>query len=147
VEYSDVGATVGAVNFPQAQLPGRAHGTRYVHVHQNVPGILSRRTVDRRRLVSGFERFRRWRKFLRAAVKQRFEIMLRPPFVNIVALVGVVFSFANFVLGPLPFGSFPSGIAFIVIGLGLTARDGLLVALGIAIGIGALFLASQLLPY
>jgi len=42
VEYSDVGATVGAVNFPQAQLPGRAHGTRYVHVHQNVPGILSR---------------------------------------------------------------------------------------------------------
>jgi D-3-phosphoglycerate dehydrogenase len=42
VEYSDVGATVGAVNFPQAQLPGRAHGTRYVHVHQNVPGMLSR---------------------------------------------------------------------------------------------------------
>lgn len=42
VEYSDVGATVGAVNFPQAQLPGRSRGTRYIHVHQNVPGLLSR---------------------------------------------------------------------------------------------------------
>ena len=42
VEYSDVGTTVGAVNFPQVQLPSRATGTRYIHVHRNVPGILGR---------------------------------------------------------------------------------------------------------
>jgi D-3-phosphoglycerate dehydrogenase / 2-oxoglutarate reductase len=39
-EYSDTGTTIGAVNFPQAQLPPRPMGTRFIHVHQNAPGIL-----------------------------------------------------------------------------------------------------------
>ena len=42
VEYSDSGSTLGAVNFPQVQLPPRAVGTRYIHVHHNVPGMLNR---------------------------------------------------------------------------------------------------------
>jgi len=42
IDYSDVGTTVGAVNFPQVQLPARPTGTRYIHVHRNVPGMLGR---------------------------------------------------------------------------------------------------------
>lgn len=42
VDYSDIGATVGAVNFPMAQLPPRPSGTRFMHVHHNVPGMLGR---------------------------------------------------------------------------------------------------------
>lgn len=41
VEYSDVGSTLGAVNFPQVQLPPRPTGTRFMHVHENRPGILN----------------------------------------------------------------------------------------------------------
>ena len=41
VEYSDIGSTIGAVNFPQVQLPPRPAGTRFIHVHNNVPGMLS----------------------------------------------------------------------------------------------------------
>jgi D-3-phosphoglycerate dehydrogenase len=40
IDYSDVGTTVGAVNFPQVQLPARPSGTRYIHVHRNMPGML-----------------------------------------------------------------------------------------------------------
>lgn len=40
IDYSDAGATFGAVNFPQATLPARSRGTRFMHVHRNVPGIL-----------------------------------------------------------------------------------------------------------
>ncbi len=42
VEYSDVGSTVGAVNFPQVQLAPRAHGTRFIQVQRNLPGELQR---------------------------------------------------------------------------------------------------------
>jgi len=40
IDYSDVGSTQSAVNFPQVQLPPRPNGTRYMHVHLNVPGML-----------------------------------------------------------------------------------------------------------
>ncbi len=42
IDYSDIGSTFGAVNFPQAQLPARALGTRFIHVHRNTPGLLAR---------------------------------------------------------------------------------------------------------
>ena len=40
IDYSDVGSTFGAVNFPQVQSPARPTGTRFIHVHRNVPGVL-----------------------------------------------------------------------------------------------------------
>ena len=42
IEYSDVGSTVGAVNFPQVQLPPRPAGTRFIQVQSNLPGELGR---------------------------------------------------------------------------------------------------------
>ncbi len=43
VEYSDVGSTAGAVNFPQVQLPTASAATkRFIHIHNNVPGIMRR---------------------------------------------------------------------------------------------------------
>lgn len=42
VEYSDVGSTTGAVNFPQVQLPVRPAGTRFIQVQRNWPGELGR---------------------------------------------------------------------------------------------------------
>lgn len=42
VEYSDVGSTIGAVNFPQVQLPPKPTGTRFIQVQRNLPGELGR---------------------------------------------------------------------------------------------------------
>ncbi|MEQ1716520.1 MAG: phosphoglycerate dehydrogenase [Hyphomicrobium sp.] len=42
VEYSDIGSTQGAVNFPQVQLPARPNGTRFIQMHHNTPGELRR---------------------------------------------------------------------------------------------------------
>ncbi len=41
IDYSDIGSTFGAVNFPQVQLPARPSGTRFMHVHRNTPGLLA----------------------------------------------------------------------------------------------------------
>ncbi|SDA21271.1 D-3-phosphoglycerate dehydrogenase [Methylobacterium sp. UNC378MF] len=40
VDYIQTGSTLGAVNFPQVQLPPRLSGARFLHVHRNVPGVL-----------------------------------------------------------------------------------------------------------
>jgi D-3-phosphoglycerate dehydrogenase len=42
IDYSDSGATMGAVNFPQVQLPPRPLGTRFIQVQRNLPGMLGR---------------------------------------------------------------------------------------------------------
>lgn len=41
VKYSDNGSTLGAVNFPEVQLPLQETGSRFMHIHNNVPGVLS----------------------------------------------------------------------------------------------------------
>ena len=42
VDCVNNGSTTGAVNFPQVQLPTSSSGTRFIHVHRNVPGMLRR---------------------------------------------------------------------------------------------------------
>jgi D-3-phosphoglycerate dehydrogenase len=42
IDYGDDGTTLGAVNFPQVQLPVRSTGSRFMHVQRNVPGMLGR---------------------------------------------------------------------------------------------------------
>ncbi len=49
--YFRAGNTIGAVNFPQADLPTRTGAHRIAHVHRNVPGVLR----DVNRIVSEAE--------------------------------------------------------------------------------------------
>ncbi|TAL95793.1 MAG: phosphoglycerate dehydrogenase, partial [Rhodanobacter sp.] len=42
VRYSDNGSTLSAVNFPEVALPEHPHSRRLLHIHRNVPGMLSR---------------------------------------------------------------------------------------------------------
>jgi D-3-phosphoglycerate dehydrogenase / 2-oxoglutarate reductase len=42
IRYSDNGSTIGAVNFPGVSLPSHPGKHRLIHIHQNIPGILSK---------------------------------------------------------------------------------------------------------
>jgi D-3-phosphoglycerate dehydrogenase len=42
VRYSDNGSTLSAVNFPEVTLPEHPRSLRLLHIHRNVPGVLSR---------------------------------------------------------------------------------------------------------
>lgn len=42
IDYSDIGTTIGAVNFPEVLLPPRPAGTRFLQVQKNLPGELGR---------------------------------------------------------------------------------------------------------
>ncbi len=41
VRYSDNGSTLSAVNFPEVTLPEHDQSLRLLHIHRNVPGVLS----------------------------------------------------------------------------------------------------------
>lgn len=41
VRYSDSGATTTAVNFPEVAIPQQEGTHRLLHIHQNIPGVLS----------------------------------------------------------------------------------------------------------
>ncbi len=42
LRYSDNGSTLSAVNFPEVSLPEHPHSRRLLHIHKNMPGMLSR---------------------------------------------------------------------------------------------------------
>lgn len=41
IQYSDLGRSIGAVNFPELSLPAHSGTHRILHVHHNRPGVLS----------------------------------------------------------------------------------------------------------
>ncbi|CBL43997.1 D-3-phosphoglycerate dehydrogenase [gamma proteobacterium HdN1] len=41
VKYSDNGTTISSVNFPEVSLAGHANVHRLLHIHKNVPGVMS----------------------------------------------------------------------------------------------------------
>jgi len=42
VKYSDNGSSITSVNFPEVALPGHTNAHRLLHVHRNVPGVMSK---------------------------------------------------------------------------------------------------------
>ncbi|ARU55828.1 D-3-phosphoglycerate dehydrogenase [Oleiphilus messinensis] len=40
-KYSDTGTSVSSVNFPEVALPAHPNNHRLLHIHENVPGVLS----------------------------------------------------------------------------------------------------------
>lgn len=42
IDFSDVGSTIGSVNFVQVSLPVHNNSTRFLHIHKNVPGVLAK---------------------------------------------------------------------------------------------------------
>ena len=42
VRYSDNGSSITSVNFPEVALPEHTNAHRLLHVHRNVPGVLSK---------------------------------------------------------------------------------------------------------
>jgi D-3-phosphoglycerate dehydrogenase len=40
-KYSDTGTSITAVNFPEVALPDHPDNHRILHIHENVPGVLT----------------------------------------------------------------------------------------------------------
>ena len=64
-----------------------------------------------------------------------------PLFVNLVALCVCAAALITFPLSLIPFAPMAPGIAIVLFGLGMTARDGLWLSAGILLTVGAFWFA------
>jgi hypothetical protein len=111
-----------------------------------VPDWLARQTMGRERLETSVERARGIAGRIDRLLGPRLERFVEPPFVNVVALVGALLALTMFPLIPVPFGAFPASIPLIFFGLGLAARDGLVVLTGLVAALVAAYFVLLLLP-
>ena len=78
--------------------------------------------------------------------RPRLTFLTQPPFLVGVSLICIAAALVTFPLGLIPFGPVLPGISILLMGIGLTARDGVFLLLsGLALGGAAMLLARWLL--
>lgn len=112
-----------------------------------MPDFIGKRTMPREKLVSSLDKMRPRAERISRYIGPRMSFFLHPPFLQMVAVAGILVSLSMYPLAVVPFGAFPAGLSLLVIGLGLSVRDGLLIAVGIAVGAIGLAVAYTALPF
>jgi hypothetical protein len=80
-----------------------------------------------------------------ALLRARWTFMTVPLFVNAVALCVCAAALITFPLSIVPFAPLAPGVAIVLFGLGMTARDGMWLSVGILFTIGAFWLAAPII--
>lgn len=97
-----------------------------------LPRRLLDATVSREGLMKGVAALRPWARRIDALLKPRLTFLAAQPFVNLIAVACVALALITFPLGLVPFAPLLPGIAIVVLGLGMTAKDGFVLLLGVA---------------
>lgn len=80
-----------------------------------------------------------------ALLRERWTFMTVPLFVNMVALCVCAAALITFPLSLVPLAPLAPGLAIVLFGLGMTARDGVWLSIGIVITLGAFWFAAPLI--
>lgn len=110
-----------------------------------VPDFLGRRSVNGNKLQKSVDKMRPVVRFLDRILRPRLLWMTRSPFRQVTAALCVLCAAMAPPLELVPFASsLPFG-AIALFGLGLTAHDGIVVLLGMALAMGGLYMAASTL--
>ncbi len=113
--------------------------------HPWLPGRLLRISFDRDRFETAlrwlYPRARRVERF----VRPRWTALLQLPFRQAVAVLCIVLAASMYPLALVPFGVSLPSLALVFLALGVTAKDGLVLAIGLAIAAGAAGVACVML--
>lgn len=98
----------------------------------------------REHLVKGTKGARVWAEVFDRLLAPRLLFLTRKPFLQVIALICVFAALITFPLGLVPFGPVLPGLTILIFGLGLMARDGVVVLLATASLFGAFLLLERL---
>ncbi|MFP3944998.1 MAG: exopolysaccharide biosynthesis protein [Alphaproteobacteria bacterium] len=110
-----------------------------------LPRNILRIRLTRKLLFSGLNAMKPWARRIDRFLKPRLTFLTGWPFVPLVALVCIVSALISYPAGFIPGAPFVPGMVIVLVGLGMTARDGLMILLGTALVAGSgWFLFRQL---
>lgn len=101
--------------------------------HPWVPHILHRVKISRKRVVETKNMMRPWLKRIDGFLRPRWPWAVRPFARKVGAFLILLVSATLLPLGLVPFAAMVPGIIIVILGLGITARDGLFITMGFAI--------------
>ncbi|MEX1250494.1 MAG: exopolysaccharide biosynthesis protein [Hyphomonas sp.] len=103
-------------------------------------------TFKRDLLVKGARGSERYAHMLDALVRPRLVFLTEAPFVQLVGLVCVGAALITYPLGLIPLGPLLPSLSVLLLGLALTARDGVVVLLALLTLSGAVMIMLRVLP-
>jgi hypothetical protein len=109
-----------------------------------LPKQILEASAPRRPLLKFIGGARPWARGIDRFIRPRFTFLAAPPLVNLIALLCVFAALVTIPLGFVPFAPMAPGIAIIMFGLGMTAKDGIVLTLGVAFVAAAVALLSEI---
>ncbi len=94
-----------------------------------LPPFIARRTMDRRHFAALVGRVAPLLGKAERLLRPRLELLVRPPFENLIGLICFVLAIILFL--PIPMGNMPPAIAICIFALAILERDGAWVLLGL----------------
>ncbi len=112
-----------------------------------IPQRLARFEFSRDKLKSGVEKTQRWVRWFEKVIRPRLEFLASGGMVYPIAIMSILLALSFYPLAVVPFGVFAPGLAITLFGLGLTARDGVLVLVGFGLTGVAAYIIWTVWPF
>ena len=101
-------------------------------------------SFPREALIKGADVMAKPARIVDSFLKPRIGVLTEPPFVQLVSILAIIAALISFPLGLVPFGPILPGLAIMLIGLGLTARDGIMLLLAGGAMVGAIYFVIRI---
>ncbi len=108
-----------------------------------LPGVIADRSVDADKFRESMEKFRPWADWIDKFTKPRLTWLVTGPGKYVLAALCILLALTLPPLEFLPWACAAPGGAILLIGLAITAHDGLLALIAVGLSLLALFLVSQ----
>ncbi|WP_434154998.1 exopolysaccharide biosynthesis protein [Pseudomonas sp. JZ134] len=141
IEISPVGGVPGASTFFALIVAVFALQMLFGRNHFWMPRFLAKRSVKSQKIESGLNKVRKVIRGLDKVIRPRLGWATQKTFVRLIAAICLILTTSVPPLEFIPFASLAPFSAICLFGLGLTAKDGVVVLLGMAVSLIAFYLA------
>lgn len=111
--------------------------------HPWLPGVIAERGVSQEKFEKSIEKMRPWLEWVDKYTARRLEWMVSGPMKYVLAVICMAMGLTMPPLELIPWGCAIPGGAILLMGLAITARDGLLAIGGVVAAVPALYLVTK----